>query len=118
MRAMGKVHPLPLFAYFIVILLFSMFLRNPVIVLLSLLGSGAFAATLTDKREKLNDLKFYIPLSVLIAVTNPLYSHNGRTPLFFVNGNAFTLEAVEYGVFIAAMIIAVLLWSKNFNTWG
>ena len=115
MRAFGKVHPLPLFTYFIVMLLFSMFLRNPVIVLLSLLGSGAFAATLTDRREKLSDLKFYIPLSVLIAVTNPLYSHNGRTPLFFVNGNAFTLEAVAYGVFIAAMIIAVLMWSKSYS---
>jgi energy-coupling factor transport system permease protein len=115
LRAFGKVHPLPLFTYFIVMLLFSMFLRNPVIVLLSLLGGGAFAATLTDKREKLSDLKFYIPLSVLIAVTNPLYSHNGRTPLFFVNGNAFTLEAVAYGVFIAAMIIAVLLWSKSYS---
>ena len=115
MKAFSRLHPLPLFTYFIIMLLFSMFLRNPVIVALSLLGSGAFAATLTDKREKLSDLKFYIPLSLLITVTNPLYSHNGRTPLFFVNGNAFTLEAIEYGVFIAAMIIAVLLWSKSYS---
>ena len=115
MKAFSRLHPLPLFTYFIVMLLFSMFLRNPVIVALSLLGGGAFAATLTDKREKLSDLKFYIPLSLLITVTNPLYSHNGRTPLFFVNGNAFTLEAIEYGVFIAAMIIAVLMWSKSYS---
>ena len=115
MKAFSRLHPLPLFTYFIIMLLFSMFLRNPVIVALSLLGGGAFAATLTDKREKLSDLKFYIPLSLLITVTNPLYSHNGRTPLFFVNGNAFTLEAIEYGVFIAAMIIAVLLWSKSYS---
>ena len=114
-KAFAKLHPVPLFAYFIVMLVFSMFLRNPVIVALSLAGGGAFASTLTSRREKLSDLKFYLPLTVLIAVTNPLYSHNGRTPLFFLNGNAFTLEAVWYGIFIAAMIVAVLLWSKAYS---
>ncbi len=115
MKAFSKLHPLPLFTYFLVMLLFSMFLRNPLTVALSLAGSMAFAFTLTEKREKLNDLKFYLPLTVLIAVTNPLFSHNGRTPLFFLNGNAFTLEAIWYGVFIAVMIVAVLLWSKSYS---
>ena len=114
-RAFNRVHPLPLFTYFIVMLLFSMFLRNPVITGASLLGSALFAFTLTERREKLNDLKFYIPLTLLIAVTNPLFSHNGRTPLFFLNGNAFTLEAVAYGAYIAVMIVAVLLWSKSYS---
>ncbi len=93
----------------------SMFLRNPVTVGMSLAGGGAFACTLTDAKEKLNDLKFYLPLTLLLAATNPLISHNGRTPLFFLNGNAFTLEAIWYGVFIAVMIVAVLLWGKSYS---
>ena len=115
MRAFSKFHPVTLFSYFIVMLVFSMFIRNPVTVGLSLVGGTAFCAVLTDKSEKLSDLGFYIPLAVLITVTNPLVSHNGRTPLFFVNGNAFTLEAIWYGVFIAVMIVAVLLWSKSYS---
>ena len=115
MKAFAKLHPVTLFAYFVMMLAFSMFLRNPVITFLSLLGGAAFCRTLTDRREKLEDLKFYLPLSLLIVITNPLVSHNGRTPLFFVNGNAFTLEAIWYGVFIAGMIVSVLLWSKGFT---
>lgn len=115
MKAFAKFHPVTLFAYFAVILLFSMFIRNPVTVCLSLLGGAAFCSTLTNKREKLDDIKFYIPLTVLIAITNPLISHNGKTPLFFLNGNAFTLESIYYGVFIALMIIAVLMWSKSYS---
>ena len=92
-----------------------MFLRNPVTVGMSLAGGAAFACTLTNAKEKLNDLKFYLPLTLLLAATNPLISHNGRTPLFFLNGNAFTLEAIWYGVFIAVMIVAVLLWGKGYS---
>ena len=105
MKAFSKLHPTVLLAYFAVMLAFSMFIRNPVTVGLSLCGAAAFCAMLTDAKEKLNDLKFYIPLTVLITVTNPLFSHNGRTPLFFLNGNAFTLEAIWYGV----------LWSKSYS---
>ncbi len=115
MKAFSKLHPAVLFLYFAVMVAFSMFLRNPVTVGLSLCGAAAFCAMLTDGREKLNDLKFYIPLTVLITATNPLFSHNGRTPLFFLNGNAFTLEAIWYGAFIALMLIAVLLWSKSYS---
>ncbi len=115
MKAFGKLHPVTLLIYFVMMLAFSMFLRNPVTAGLSLLGSIAFCCTLTDRREKLEDLRFYLPLSALIVLTNPLVSHNGRTPLFFVNGNAFTLEAIWYGVFIAGMIAAVLLWSKAYS---
>ena len=115
MRAFSKLHPISLFSYFIVMLAFSMFIRNPVTVGLSLLGGAAFCFTLTQRSERLSDLGFYIPLTVLITVTNPLFSHNGRTPLFFVNGNAFTLEAIWYGAFIAIMIVAVLLWSKSYS---
>ena len=115
MKAFSKLHPVTLFVYFVMMLAFSMFIRNPVTAALSLSGGAAFCCTLTDKKEKLDDLKFYLPLSLLIVLTNPLVSHNGRTPLFFVNGNAFTLEAVWYGVFIAGMILAVLMWSKGFS---
>lgn len=51
----------------------------------------------------------------MIAVINPLFSHNGVTPLFFLNGNPVTLEAVLYGLDIAVMLVAVLYWFKGYN---
>ncbi|MEG2813998.1 MAG: energy-coupling factor transporter transmembrane component T, partial [Oscillospiraceae bacterium] len=56
-----------------------------------------------------------IPLFIVITITNPLFSHNGITPLFFLNGNPVTFEAFMYGIAIAVMIIAVMFWCKCYN---
>ena len=52
---------------------------------------------------------------LLVAITNPLFSHNGVTPLFFLNGNPVTLEAFVYGAAIAVTVIGVMLWCKCFG---
>lgn len=115
MKAFSKIHPFVLMLYFFTIITVSMFVSNPVIKMLSLAGAFLFSALLTDKKQKLEDMKFYLPLALLIAVTNPLFSHNGETPLFFMNGNAVTLEAVLYGIDISVMIISVMLWFRSYN---
>ncbi len=49
--------------------------------------------------------------AVLIALTNPLISHRGATPLLFINGRAYTLEAMLFGFDLglsAAAVIALL----------
>ena len=51
----------------------------------------------------------------MILITNQLISHNGITPLFFLNGNPITLEAVMYGLNIALMLVTVLIWFKCYN---
>lgn len=68
-----------------------------------------------EEKAILSDMGFYLPLFLLVAVTNPLFSHNGVTPLFFMNGNPVTLEAVVYGVFISVMVVGVLFWCKCYN---
>lgn len=39
----------------------------------------------------------------------------GKSPLFFINGNAFTLEAVFCGGGIAAALMSAIYWFKCFN---
>ncbi len=112
MRAFSRLHPAVLLCYFTAVLLIAMFVNHPVIELLSLLGGALFCMTLTSRREKRSDLTFYLPLFLLVTLTNPLFSHNGETPLFFMNGNAVTLEAFAYGAAIAGMVAAVMLWCK------
>lgn len=112
---MKHLHPLTAFSYFIAVLLFTMLLRNPVITGISLIGSVFSAQMGASRAEKISDVKFYLPLAFLITLTNPVFSHNGVTPLFFLNGNAFTLEALIYGVFIALTIVSVLLWSRLYS---
>jgi hypothetical protein len=92
-----------------------MYVWNPVIQLTALLGGIMFSLMLVRKKAILSDMGFYLPLFLLVAVTNPLFSHNGVTPLFFMNGNPVTLEAVVYGVFISVMVVGVLFWCKCYN---
>lgn len=115
MDTFASYHPAALLGYFMAVLLPAMFSANPALHLLALLGGLAFWALLVPGRTFAGDLAFYTLLSLMIAVTNPLFSHNGVTPLFFLNGNPVTLEAVWYGVDMAVMLVAVLYWCKCFH---
>lgn len=115
MNAFSRFHPAALMTYFVMVLLVLMFLPHPVLSLTALLGAALFVGTWMSGRDCLRDVGFYLPLFLLVALTNPLFSHQGVTPLFFMNGNAVTREAVWYGVQIAVILVAVMLWCKAYN---
>ena len=87
MRAFAEYHPLVLLIYFLSVLIVAMFVSNPVLQTLALLGGVLFCFMLQSREEIIGNMGFYIPMFVIVAVTNPLFSHNGVTPLFFLNGN-------------------------------
>ena len=115
MKAFGNYHPFVLLIYFLSVLLVAMFVSNPVLQTEALAGGILFCTVIHRKRENIGNLGFYIPLFLMIAITNPLFSHNGVTPLFFLNGNPVTLEAFVYGISIAVMLIGVILWCKCYS---
>lgn len=115
MLSFNKLHPVVLAIYFLSVMLVTMFSTNPILIGLALLSGIVFCRTMESGSTFFKDFIFYLILFVLIAITNPLFSHNGVTPLFFINGNAVTLEAILYGIDIAAMLIAIMYWFKCFN---
>lgn len=115
MKAFGNYHPFVLLIYFLSVLLVAMLVSNPVLQILALLGGILFSVMLRRRREILGDIGFYVPMFLMIAITNPLFSHNGMTPLFFMNGNPVTLEAFVYGIAIAVMVIGVMMWCKCYS---
>ena len=115
MKAFSAYHPAVLLLYFLAVLLVAMFTQNPVLLTLALLGGISFCTLLEPSKDFWRNLAFYVPLFLMIAVTNPLFSHNGVTPLFFLNGNPVTGEAILYGLDIATMIVAVMIWFKCYN---
>ncbi|MDE6150334.1 MAG: energy-coupling factor transporter transmembrane protein EcfT [Ruminococcus sp.] len=115
MKGCLNLNPRILTAYFLAVLLISMFLWNPVIQIISLSGSLLFLLSISDIKGFTYDLGFYAVLFLLITITNPLFSHNGETPLFFMNGNPITLEAIIYGSVMGIMIISVIIWCKCFG---
>ena len=115
MKAFGALHPLVLFCYFIAVLFLSAFTSHPVLLALSLLGAVCFWATLEQGGGFWRSMGYYAVLFLLIAVTNPLFSHNGVTPLFFLNGNPVTLEAILMGIDIAALMVSIIFWCKCYS---
>lgn len=115
MRALEKFHPITLLVYFVSVLVITMFVRHPLVLGMSLLGALLLVGSLTERKQFWKDMGFFALLLFLITVTNPIFSHNGVTPLFFLNGNPVTLEAVVYGFWMGVMVVAVLLWCQAIN---
>ncbi len=114
-KAFGNYHPFVLMFYFLSVLLTAMFISNPILQATALLGGILFCLMLQKRSEITGNIGFYIPLFLIIAVTNPLFSHNGTTPLFFLNGNPVTLEAFLYGIAIAVTVVGVMMWCKCYS---
>lgn len=114
MTEFGRYHPAVLFFYFMSVLLICMFVSNPVLEGLALLGSVSFLFVVPGKMSA-RGVAGYVVLFLVISLMNPLFSHNGATPLFFMNGNAVTLEALLYGVLMGVTIVAVLLWCAVYS---
>lgn len=106
MRAFEKMHPVPCFLYFLAVIGFTIFSRDPVILAESLLG----AITAAVLSEKSGALPFLAVTAAAVTLTNPLFSHNGVTVLFFVGDLAVTLEALVYGLAFSVMLCAAVLW--------
>lgn len=115
MNSFKNLHPITLMCYFVSILSVSMFSFNPVFVTSGLLGAILYLLMINNKKVTFKAIIGYFIMFTFIAITNPMFSHNGATPLFFINDSRITLEALLFGVFLSIMILEVMLWFKCFN---
>ena len=106
MRRFDEYNPLTQAVYYLCVICITMFSMNPVILAVSL-ASSVLTFCLYGK-GKARDHLFALLLFLILAVINPLVSHNGATVLFYLNSRPFTLEASLYGIAAAAMVTAVL----------
>lgn len=115
MKQISSWHPIVSMVYFLSVMLIIMFSVNPLLMMIGFLGSILLFIMLEGYGRFLKELKFYLLLFVLVTLINPLFSHDGVTTLFYLNGNPVTLEALLYGIYIALMLVAVMYWFKCFN---
>ena len=109
---LSAFHPLTALVYFAAVLAVTMFCFSPAVGICSAVGAFLFCAVTQSCRQTASDLAFYSFLTAVLTVTNPLFSHKGVTPLFFVNGKAYTKEALFYGLTAGLSLTAVIMWCK------
>ncbi len=114
MRRFADHNPAAVAAYFLCAAGVAMFLMEPVILALSLMGA-LIALILAGEGRKWQLHLMTLLLFAGMTLVNPLLSHNGVTVLFVLNHNPVTLEALVYGAAAGGMIAAVMTWFRAFS---
>ena len=116
MKEFKTYHPIVNFIYFLLVIGLSMFLMHPVSLGITLFSAIVYIAVLKGKKAMLISIFSAIPIMLLGAVINPIFSHEGITILTYLpSGNPLTLEAFYYGFAAAAMLIAVIIHFTSYN---
>lgn len=108
-------HPAVNFMFFLFAIGITMFSMDPIFLVVTLVFSWAWSILLGGKKTIKFNILMTVPVMIVMAVINTLFTHNGATVLFYLNYNRITLEAFVYGVAGAAMISAVIIWFSCFN---
>jgi len=113
---MKTLHPIAALLYFTALIGFAFVFMHPVSLGISLAGALALMFRLEKGRALRFVLMFLLPLLIVTAIANPLFSHRGVTILaFFPNGNPLTLESILFGVAQATMLVSVVAWFRSFS---
>lgn len=108
--AFGTMHPAVPAEFLACTLGLTMFAPHPVLVSLSLAGALTYGAVARGVRPTLLALRWQLPLIALLACVNPLFAQRGSTLLFSPFGMPVYAESLLYGVVMAVMFMASVLW--------
>ncbi|HMM06138.1 MAG TPA: energy-coupling factor transporter transmembrane component T [Clostridiales bacterium] len=109
-------HPIINFAFFTIVMLFTMCFLQPYYLGISFFAAFAYSIYLNGMRGLKFNFLIALPMLILATVLNPLFNHEGMTILtYFWNGNPLTLESILYGLASAVMFIGVILWFSCYN---
>lgn len=116
MDTFSTYHPSINLFYYIVVIGISMFFMHPVFLGISLVSAASYAIYLKGKKAAKPILAGMLPMCILTAVLNPIFTHEGVTILFYLkNGNPLTLESIFYGVGAGFMLASVVCWFSSFH---
>lgn len=109
-------HPVVNLAFFVAVIGMTMFIMQPVYLILSLFSGCAYLLYLQGRRGMLKQVGYLLPLLLSMAIINPLFNHEGMTILWYLpNDNPVTLEAIVYGIAAAMMMGASIVWFNCCN---
>ena len=109
-------HPFVNMLFFTAVIGFGMFFMHPVSLVISLFCALTYSIYIKGQKAVRFSLIIMLPLLLITAALNPLFSHQGATILaFFPNGNPLTLESILFGLATATMLVTVITWFSCFN---
>ena len=108
--AFSMSHPAVPALYMVLTLGLTMFSMQPVLIALSLTGGLAYGFATRGTARTLGALRWQLPVILIIALINPLFSASGSTELFRIGVRAVYLESMVYGLCMGGLFVASVLW--------
>ena len=108
--AFSMSHPAVPALYMVLTLGLTMFSMQPVLIALSLAGGLAYGFATRGAARTLGALRWQLPVILIIALVNPLFSASGSTELFRIGMRAVYLESMVYGLCMGGLLLFALLF--------
>ena len=115
MDRFSRFNPKVTLLFFLLQIFITIFIFNPVIIAFSLAGALAYKIKLKGRAGLSLIYKLVIPLILVVALFNFIFSHRGATVLFTAFEMNFTLESLIYGFCQGGMLTSVTVWFSCFS---
>ncbi len=110
MDRFSKYNPKAAFSFFLVEILLTIVIFNPILLAVSFVSAFAYKLKLDGRAAFLYLLKFILPMVLLVMVFNFAFSHYGMTVLFVFRDMNFTAESLFYGFTQGMLLGCVMMW--------
>jgi len=107
------IHPAVQLGCFAAILAFTMLAIQPILLGITFTAAFAFSVYARGWRASLRTLSWQLPLIILCAAINPVFSTVGSTEVFVIGSKAVYLESIVFGACMGLMLAAVITWFFN-----
>lgn len=110
----SRCHPAVNFILFLGAIVLCAVFWHPVWLAGTLVCAGVYFVLLRG-RAAWKQLALLLPFCLVIAGVNPVFNTRGDTVLFFLFGRPYTQQALAYGVVVAGILLAMLIWFGCFH---
>lgn len=107
-------HPTVAFVFLACAIVISMAALQPVFVALSFLGALACSVVCRGARATAGSFVWIVPLWLVVAIANPLFSASGSTEILRIGVRAVYAESLVYGACSGGMLASVFLWFSSY----
>lgn len=107
-------HPAVAFVFLACAIVISMAALQPVFVALSFLGALACSIVCCGARATAGSFVWIVPLWLVVAIANPLFSASGSTEILRIGVRAVYAESLVYGACSGGMLASVFLWFSSY----
>ena len=112
--AFSKCHPAVNFLFFVGAIGCGVVIQHPAYLLAGIV-TGAAYYLLLNGRKGIKMILGLVPLFLFLTAINPLLNTYGETPLCYLFGRPYTLEALAYGAAVASVFVVMMLWFGCYN---